>query len=217
MSPLLNIDAPPDQSMNSMSPLRGQQAKSLLQNENSLMVPTESVQFIQTDQSIHSLMDFLQVTPHNSVAPTPVGSPVGSPRRSVGHMEGLHLPPLIPSSSHSQTSHEIQQHFRSSLQSPLSTTNPNEAQAAFLPPEFQLEDNENFSGRRRLAPSTAAEEQQHRGKSPFVPSNLLCLSDFSLKATSPSAHIECIVTEPAVEALNLLEAEIQRMMRIIRV
>ena len=210
MSPLIEFECHPDAMSVSMSPLRGAQQVQNSGEPATTLGPTGPLHFIDAEASLNTLMDFLQVTPCPSVTPTPVGSPAASPKRTP-NFNAVRLPPLDTSLSLHQPRLA---NSRSALQSPLQTTN--EAHAAFLPPEFFLEQSAQHSESHRK-PQRPNTEEQHRSKSPFVKTEVLTLSNFSWNPTNPQNYVDCICTEPAVEAMNLLEEEIQKMMQVISI
>lgn len=178
--------------------------------------PSGPLHFVDGETALNTLMDYLQMTPCQSVAPTPVGSPVSSPKRApLSLFKPLTLPAATASLQETNpVSQSHSQSHRSAQQSPLMTSSSVQALAAFLPPEVYSNKPPNASNCR---PSSLSADEEHRSKSPFVKTNVLSLQNFSLAPTNTQAYVDCIATEPAVEALNLLEEEVQRMLRLITV
>lgn len=212
MSPLFSHDDREVATPASSSPLKSQAHHS--PDSASALGPSGPIHFTDSEKALNSLMDFLQVTPCQSVAPTPVGSPVQSRKRTPSSpMRALTLPPLA-NDSLSPEAPSFVKNYRSPQQSPPATSNSMDVHAAFLPPEFY---SSHSSTSKDLRPPPSIRGEEHRSKSPFAKSKVMTLHDFSWRPTNVQVHVDCIATEASVDALNLLEEEVQRMMQIITV
>ena len=130
----------------------------------------------------------------SSVSNTPTGTPTGTPMVTPGPSPVAS--PLWRS--------------RESAKS-LSPIRLSRSGAAFLPPEFYLDG--------AISPSASPEKTSaaKRSKSPLTEhQKVLQKCNFSLPL-QPRPHVECIVTESAVEALCLVEEEITRMMDAVQI
>lgn len=150
------------------------------------------------DDESSSLFRLLQ---SSSVNNTPRGTPKGTPKGTP-----MVTPGPSPVASPLWTSRES-----AKSPSPIRLSHSRSGGAAFLPPEFFLDSAISTSA------SSGETSATKRSKSPLTEhQKVLEKCNFSLPL-QPRPHVECIVTESAVEALCLVEEEITRMMDAVQI